>query len=88
MEIGSAQEGVNRIEIRAVNLWVNRLIGDVQPGVTRKYTFTFADRKPLPAAGDRGGRGANMPYRAASPLRASGLLGPVKIVRENRPPSR
>lgn len=22
------------------NLWVNRLIGDIQPGVTRKFTFT------------------------------------------------
>ena len=83
VEIGSAvKAGANRIEIKAVNLWVNRLIGDVQPGITRKYTFTFVDGKPLPAAAGRGGRGAAMPYRADSPLRASGLLGPVKIVRE------
>lgn len=80
--VGGVTPGVNRIEIKAVNLWVNRLIGDVQPGVTRKYTFTFVDGKPLSAAEGRGGRGAAMPYRADSPLRASGLLGPVKIVRE------
>jgi len=85
VDIGSAVvAGANRIEIKAVNLWVNRLIGDVQPGVTRKYTFTWADGKPLPVGvGGRGGRGAGMPYRADSPLRASGLMGPVRIFRES-----
>ena len=84
VDIGSAAiEGANRIEIKAVNLWVNRLIGDVQPGGTRKYTFTWVDGKPLPpAAAGRGGRGARMPYTAESPLRASGLIGPVRIIRE------
>jgi hypothetical protein len=32
--------GANRLEVKVVNLWVNRIIGDQQPGVTRKYTFT------------------------------------------------
>jgi hypothetical protein len=32
--------GANAIEIRVTNLWVNRLIGDEQPGVTKKYTLT------------------------------------------------
>jgi hypothetical protein len=33
LDIGSAlQRGENRIEIRVANLWVNRLIGDRQPG--------------------------------------------------------
>jgi hypothetical protein len=84
VDIGSAvSAGANRIEIKAVNLWVNRLIGDVQPGITHKYTFTWVDGKPLPAGvAGRGGRGAAMPYRADSPLRASGLIGPVTIVRE------
>jgi hypothetical protein len=83
VDIGSAvSAGANRIEIKAVNLWVNRLIGDVQPGITHKYTFTWVDGKPLPAGVGRGGRGAAMPYRADSPLRASGLIGPVTIVRE------
>jgi hypothetical protein len=32
--------GSNAIEIRVTNLWVNRLIGDVQPGGADKVTFT------------------------------------------------
>ena len=32
--------GVNRIEVRGTNLWPNRMIGDLQPGVTKTYTFT------------------------------------------------
>jgi hypothetical protein len=30
----------NNIQIKVTNLWVNRLIGDAQPGVTDKITFT------------------------------------------------
>ena len=32
--------GANALEVRVANLWVNRLIGDQQPGVTKKYTLT------------------------------------------------
>ena len=32
--------GINQIEIKAVNLWVNRLIGDAQPDVKEKITLT------------------------------------------------
>ncbi|MBS1600773.1 MAG: discoidin domain-containing protein [Bacteroidetes bacterium] len=32
--------GENKLEIRVTNLWVNRLIGDAQPGVTNKITYT------------------------------------------------
>ena len=32
--------GENTIEIKVTNLWVNRLIGDAQPGVTNKITYT------------------------------------------------
>lgn len=32
--------GQNDLEIRVVNLWVNRLIGDQQPGVTNPITYT------------------------------------------------
>ena len=33
-------EGENRLEIRVTNLWVNRLIGDQQPGIEKTYTYT------------------------------------------------
>ena len=32
--------GANTVAIKVTNLWVNRLIGDQQPNVTKKYTFT------------------------------------------------
>jgi hypothetical protein len=32
--------GANSVEIKIVNLWVNRLIGDQQPDATVKYTYT------------------------------------------------
>jgi hypothetical protein len=78
----SVVAGTNHLEIKAVNLWVNRLIGDVQPGVTHKYTFTFVDGKPIPEMLGRPTRPVTMPYKPDAPLRASGLLGPVKIERE------
>ena len=37
---GALQKGSNRLEIKVTNLWVNRLIGDQQPGITKKYTYT------------------------------------------------
>lgn len=39
--------GDNEITIKVTNAWVNRLIGDQQPGATTKYTFT--DVKPYRA---------------------------------------
>lgn len=54
--------GNNELSIAVTNLWVNRLIGDQQPGA-RKYTFTT-----VPS------------YLASAPLRASGLLGPVRLM--------
>ena len=36
---GAAKPGKNALKIRVANLWVNRLIGDAQPGAT-KITFT------------------------------------------------
>lgn len=32
--------GANKLEIKVVNTWVNRLIGDAQAGVTNKITYT------------------------------------------------
>jgi len=37
---GLLQPGENKLEVRVVNLWVNRIIGDLQPGTTIPYTFT------------------------------------------------
>ncbi len=63
---GKLRPGANRLEIRVVNLWVNRLVGDKQPGAT---PIAFAPQSP---------------YRADTPLRPSGLLGPVRLVAEDR----
>jgi alpha-L-rhamnosidase len=68
--------GQNNLTVEVGNLWVNRLIGDAQPGATRitQTTFPFADGGP--GAGFLTGK----PYTAASPLVPSGLIGPVQII--------
>ena len=38
--------GANEVTIKVINAWVNRLIGDQQPGATK---YTFADVKPYRA---------------------------------------
>ncbi len=66
LDVTSAMHpGDNLVEIRVVNLWVNRLIGDAQPNA-EKLTFT-----------------ARNPYKANSPLVPAGLLGPVRLLRED-----
>ena len=41
LDVTSAlKRGANTLEIKVTNLWVNRLIGDQQEGVTKKYTYT------------------------------------------------
>lgn len=37
---GALKPGNNKLEIKVTNLWVNRLIGDAQPNVTNKITYT------------------------------------------------
>jgi len=37
---GALKPGANTLLVRVTNLWVNRVIGDMQPGVTKKYTYT------------------------------------------------
>ena len=60
---GAVKPGRNRLEVKVADLWVNRLIGDAQPGAkTIAYTT-------LPT------------YRPDAPLRPSGLLGPVTLLR-------
>ena len=36
----AVKKGQNKLEIKVTNLWVNRLIGDQQPGMTNKITYT------------------------------------------------
>jgi hypothetical protein len=65
IDIGRAlHSGRNRLEIRVANTWVNRLVGDAQPGVQHPVTWT-----------------ATPTYRADAPLRPSGLIGPVRLLR-------
>jgi len=41
VDVSSAlKPGANTLEIKVTNLWVNRLIGDEQPGVPKKFTYT------------------------------------------------
>lgn len=50
-----ARAGANDIEIRVANRWINRLIGDAQPGVEEKIGFTvlptYAADAPLRPSG-------------------------------------
>ena len=47
--------GNNALEVEVTNLWPNRLIGDAQPGVTHRYTWTnikkFTASSPLLPSG-------------------------------------
>ena len=49
------KEGENTLEIKVTNLWVNRLIGDAQPDVKQKITFTtmpfYRGKEPLLPSG-------------------------------------
>ncbi len=58
--------GNNRLEVRVVNLWPNRIIGDEQPKATNRHAWLAPNHKP---------------FTAQSPLLESGLLGPVRLLR-------
>jgi hypothetical protein len=51
----AVQSGLNQLQVKVANLWVNRLIGDGQPDVKAKYTFTtiptYEADAPLRASG-------------------------------------
>lgn len=51
----AVRNGDNTIEVKVINMWHNRLVGDVQPGVTKKITYTqmefFKPEEPLLPAG-------------------------------------
>ncbi len=52
---GALKPGANQLQVKVTNLWVNRLIGDQQPGVTKKYTYTtqafYSANSPLLPSG-------------------------------------
>ncbi|MBO0934220.1 glycosyl hydrolase [Fibrella aquatilis] len=52
---GALKPGKNTVQVRVTNPWVNRLIGDAQPDVTNKITFTtmpfYQATSPLLPAG-------------------------------------
>ena len=52
---GLLKSGENKIEIEVVNRWVNRLIGDAQPNVQKKLTYTtmpfYNSKSPLVPSG-------------------------------------
>lgn len=59
------KRGENTLAVKVTDLWVNRLIGDLQPGAAR---CAFAEPMPLL-------------YQPGSPLVPAGLLGPVRLIR-------
>jgi hypothetical protein len=44
---GALKPGANEVTVKVINAWVNRLIGDQQPGATK---YTSADVKPYKAS--------------------------------------
>lgn len=63
----AVKEGENELVLKVVNVWPNRLIGDLQKENPKQLTYTDS-------------RGS---FNANSPLRPAGLLGPVNIVTKN-----
>jgi hypothetical protein len=65
VDISSAvREGKNDLEIEVVNLWPNRLIGDLAKPEEQRLTWTIVDHR----------------HKADSNLLPSGLLGPVRLM--------
>ena len=89
---GAAVPGVNTLEVRVANLWVNRLIGDERHPSEEEYGRE-GNLLRWPAWLHRGtarpspGRLAFATwkhYTRDSPLLPSGLLGPVRLLAEKR----
>lgn len=84
----AVKPGDNALEIRVVNLWPNRMIGDAQlPEDTKRGKNGFALAWPqwllkgLPSPTGRFTFASFDPWKPDSPLLPSGLLGPVTLLR-------
>jgi hypothetical protein len=85
----AAKPGANSLEIKVVNLWPNRIIGDQQlpPDTSRQgggikgnvdvWPRWLLDGRPSPTG--RITWASNIPYDKDSPLLPSGLMGPVTL---------
>ncbi|MEK7720287.1 MAG: glycosyl hydrolase [Bacteroidota bacterium] len=80
----AVKEGENLLEIKVVNLWPNRLIGDEQipsDGIAnRKWPDWLLENKPRNS--ERITFATYNFYKKDAPLLKSGLLGPVRILAE------
>jgi len=83
----AAKPGTNELEIEVTNLWINRMIGDDVFKYRNIYP-KIREGQPLPADSKRATyvfqfRGRNS-WKKTDALRSSGLIGPVRIMTQEK----